>query len=57
MSAFSSRRIAAQCWRDMPTKYLCDSLQPDFRTIARFRRDNWAILSELFAQVVLLSQA
>ena len=41
----------------MPTKYLCDSLQPDFRTIARFRRDNWAIPSELFAQVVLLSQA
>ena len=54
---FSSRRMEAQCWRDMPTKYLCESLQPDHRTIARFRRDNWAVLLELFAQVVLLCQA
>ena len=47
-----SRRIAALCERDLWCMFLCEMQKPDFRTIARFRRDNLAAFKDLFRHTV-----
>ena len=43
----SSRRLEAECQRNIEVMWLLDQLTPDFKTIANFRRDN----SKAFIQV------
>lgn len=52
----SSRRIAASCSRDLFCMYLCEMQTPDFHTIARFRRDNFELVQQVFKETVLQCQ-
>lgn len=50
----STRRIEVLCGRDISFIYLAGKQKPDFRTLARFRRRNAALIEALFKQTVLL---
>src|SRR3979490_2084921 len=50
----SSRRLEAECHRNIEVIWLLRSLKPDFKTIADFRSDNRAALRAVFRQFVLL---
>ena len=50
----SSRRLEAECHRNIEVIWLLRSLKPDFKTIADFRRDNRAAFRAVFRQFVLL---
>lgn len=52
----SSRDLFRHICYDIRYRYFCGHLRPDFRTINRFRKDNLDLLSDYFAQIVLLSQ-
>lgn len=49
---YSSRRLAQACRQDIPFMYLAGMAQPDFRTIAVFRRRFRPVLGDLFRQVL-----
>ena len=51
-SIFSSRQIAKKLRQDLAFMYLAGSLTPDFRTLARFRKDKGNMLESVFVQVV-----
>jgi transposase len=53
----SSRAIQRKCHEDIGYRFLCGNLQPDFRTIARFRKEHLACLPDLFVQSVTLCVA
>jgi transposase len=50
----SSRRLEAECHRNIEVIWLLRHLKPDFKTIADFRRDNRAAFPTLFREFVLL---
>src|SRR5471030_1911699 len=50
----SSRRLEAECHRNIEVIWLLRALKPDFRTIADFRRDNRNAFKSVFRQFVLL---
>jgi transposase len=50
----SSRRLEAECHRNIEVIWLLRTLKPDFKTIADFRRDNRAAFRAVFRQFVLL---
>lgn len=50
----SSRKLMTECGRNLEVIYLLRGLQPDFRTIANFRRDNPKALREVFREFVRL---
>lgn len=50
----SCREIAKHIRFDLRYRYFCGSLRPDFRTINRFRKDHLDLLSDYFAQLVLI---
>ena len=50
----SSRRLEAECRRNIEVIWLLRTLKPDFKTIADFRRDNRAAFRAVFRQFVLL---
>jgi transposase len=50
----SSRRLEAETHRNIEVIWLLRHLQPDFKTIADFRRDNRAAFRPVFRQFVLL---
>ncbi len=50
----SSRRLEAECHRNIEVIWLLRTLKPDFKTIADFRRDNRAAFRSVFRQFVLL---
>ena len=50
----SSRCLAAEAGRNLEVMWLLGGLQPDFRTIADFRRVNVAAFKPLFRSFVLL---
>jgi transposase len=52
----SSRDLDRACRMDMAFRFLAHELEPDFRTICRFRRSNAQQLKELFRQTVRLCQ-
>jgi transposase/IS5 family transposase len=54
---YSSRRLQAACRRDVGFMYLLGMAQPDFHTIAAFRKRFQAELMGLFAQVLELCRA
>lgn len=51
----SSRKLARECKRNIELFYLINSLTPDFRTIADFRKDNAEALRKVFLEFVKLS--
>ena len=53
---FSSRRIGRATHRDIGVRFIAANLHPDHDTIARFRRENFAAVSESFLQVLLLAK-
>lgn len=48
----SSRKIESHCRFDVRFIWLAGGLKPDHNTIARFRKENWQELRELFGQSV-----
>ena len=50
----SSRRLEAECHRNIEVIWLLRTLKPDFKTIADFRRDNRGAFKSVFRQFVLL---
>ena len=44
----SSRRLEAECYRNIEVIWLLRSLKPDFKTIADFRSDNRAAFKKVF---------
>ena len=50
----SSRRLEAECHRNIEVIWLLRTLKPDFKTIADFRRDNRNAFRPVFRQFVLL---
>ena len=53
---FSSRRIERATHRDIGVRFIAANLHPDHDTIARFRRENFAAVSESFLQILLLAR-
>ena len=53
---FSSRRIERATHRDIGVRFVAANLHPDHDTIARFRRENFAAVSESFLQILLLAK-
>lgn len=53
---FSSRRIERATYRDIGVRFVAANLHPDHDTIATFRRENFAAVSESFLQVLLLAR-
>ena len=53
---FSSRRIERATHRDIGVRFVAANRHPDHDTIARFRRENFAAVSESFLQVLLLAK-
>ena len=53
---FSSRRIERATHRDIGVRFVAANLHPDHDTIAPFRRENFAAVSESFLQVLLLAR-
>ena len=51
---FTSRRIAGKLNTDVAFIFLTGMQRPDFRTIADFRKNNLAEISDLFVQIVRL---
>ena len=49
---FSSRKIAKLLRQDLAFMYLAGNLQPDFRTLARFRKEKGIFLEDILAHVV-----
>ena len=50
----SSRRLELECGRNLELLWLMRKLQPDFKTIADFRRDNAGAFKKVFRQFNLL---
>src|SRR4051794_20511421 len=50
----SSRRLEAECLRNIEVIWLVRTLKPDFKTIADFRSDNRTAFRTVFRQFVLL---
>ncbi len=50
----SSRRLEAECHRNIELIWLLRRLTPDFKTIADFRRDNRAAFKAVFREFVIL---
>ena len=53
---FGSRRIERATYRDIAVRYLCANTHPDHDTICKFRRDNFAAVSEAFLYVLKLAR-
>src|SRR3989339_2063395 len=51
----SSRKLASACRENFVFMYLAEKVQPDFRTIARFRKNNASFIKEAFKKTVELA--
>lgn len=54
---FSSRRIERATYRDVSVRYLTANTHPDHDTICKFRRENFAAISQAFMEVLKLAKA
>ena len=52
----SSRRLAREAERNLELIWLMKGLRPGYRTIAKFRKDNWAALKSASRDFVLLAR-
>ena len=50
----SSRRLEAECHRNIEVIWLLRTLKPDFKTIADFRSDNRAAFKKIFREFLIL---
>jgi len=53
---FGSRRIERATHRDLGVRYVTGNTHPDHDTICKFRRENFAAVSEAFLEVLLLAK-
>jgi len=53
---FSSRRIERMTYSHVAFRYLCANRHPDHDTIAKFRRENFAAVSECFLRVLEMAR-
>src|SRR3989339_1845315 len=51
----SSRKLAKACHENFVFMYLAEKVNPDFRTIARFRKENEAFVKNTFKKTVTLA--
>src|SRR3989339_1181359 len=51
----SSRKLAGACRENFVFMYLAEKVQPNFRTIARFRKNNSSFVKEAFKETVELA--
>jgi transposase len=51
----SSRRLASACRENFVFMYLSEKVQPNFRTIARFRKNNASFVKEAFKETINLA--
>jgi len=51
----SSRKLAGACRENFVFMYLAEKVQPNFRTIARFRKNNASFVKEAFKETVNLA--
>lgn len=51
----SSRRLACACKENFVFMYLAEKVQPDFRTICRFRKQNVSFIKETFKETIKLA--
>ena len=51
----SSRKLARACMENFVFMYLAEKVSPDFRTIARFRKDNAKFVKDAFKETVELA--
>jgi transposase len=56
VGVFSSRKIAQRLTRDVAFRVLAAGNEPDFRTVADFRKRHLEALAELFTQVLRLAR-
>jgi transposase len=54
---FSSRRIERATYQNLSVRYLTADTHPDHDTIAKFRRENTAMIRSAFVQLLRLAQA
>ena len=52
---FASRRIEQSTFDNVAVRYLCADTHPDHDTVCTFRRENRALLSDAFAQILELA--
>src|SRR6266540_2948558 len=52
----SSRRLAREAERNVELMWLLEGLRPGYRTIANFRKDNWAALKAANRDFVLIAR-
>jgi transposase len=52
----SSRRLAREARRNLEVMWLLKGLKPEYRTIANFRKDNWAALKAVNRDFVLMAR-
>ena len=53
--SFSSRRIETLTYENVAVRYLCANTHPDHDSICKFRRENKALLSSCFHQILELA--
>lgn len=53
---FSSRRIERATYRDIAVRYITGDTHPDHDTIAKFRRENGALIKSCFIEVLALAR-
>ena len=51
----SSRKLASACRENFVFMYLAEKVQPNFRTIARFRKNNSSFVKEAFKETINLA--
>jgi len=51
----SSRKLSSACRENLVFMYLAEKVQPNFRTIARFRKSNGKFIKEVFKETVDLA--
>ena len=51
----SSRKLASACRENFVFMYLAEKVQPNFRTIARFRKNNASFVKEAFKETISLA--
>ena len=51
----SSRKLASACRENFVFMYLAEKVQPNFRTIARFRKNNASFVKEAFKETINLA--
>src|SRR3989339_717054 len=52
----SSRKLAGACRENFVFMYLAEKVQPNFRTIARFRKNNFSFVKEAFKETINLAE-